>query len=129
MANGRNHTWLDAHMDGKLATARMALCITSVPSATVTPPGLTVGGGYTAGGLLIDVDAAVSGVTQGPDGSSLVWTNSSGISWPITGLLVHTAGLAHPTAAQVLFFNTFASTVPNGGALTFAVDSLTFTEA
>jgi len=130
MANGRGEAYRNATLDADLASARLALCMTTAPSATSAATGLTAGSGYTAGGELISVSAASGGIAVGPSGSSMTFTNSSGVPWEITGVVIHTAGAAHPTAAQMLYFNDdLAVSVPDGGQLILPIDSLTFTEA
>lgn len=128
MSNGKS-TALQNTVLANLSGARIALCMTSAPTEDSAATGLTAGGGYSPGGKLIDIGAIADGIVQGPNGAALTWTNTSGASWVITGVVVHTAGTAHPSASQMLYYSDeFTVAVPHGGALELPIDALTFTE-
>jgi len=107
---------------------RLALCMTTAPTATSTATGLTVGGGYTAGGPVITITSVSAGIATGPS-SVITLSNSSGVPWVITGAVVHDAGAAHPNASNIKYFSDLlAISVPDSGELVIPIDGLVFTE-
>lgn len=139
MASGKGNDRADDTLDWLLETGtptrpgsvnniRIALCTTTNPSASSPATGLT-GTGYSAGGELITFGAAASQQAQGPS-SAIQWTNGSGGDWTITGAVLHDAGTAHPTAADLIYFDdAFDVVVPNGATLEIAINGVTVTEA
>jgi hypothetical protein len=134
--NQRADDVLDWTLDGTPPTQpggtnalRIALTMTTDPSASSAATGLTAGSGYTAGGDLIVFGAASSQTRTGDSSSVIDWTNSS-TTWTITGAIIHDAGASHPTAADMIYWDdAFDVTVPNGATLEIAIDGVTVTEA
>jgi len=115
---------------GATNALRVALCMTTDPSASSTATGLTVGSGYTAGGELIVFATAASQSTTGDTTAVISWTNSSGSSWVVTGLIVHDAGASHPAEGDMIYFDSsFDVTIPNGASLEIGISGVTATEA
>jgi len=141
MASGKSTARANVALDYLLETGtptrpgatnnlRIALCMTTNPSASSAATGLTAGSGYTAGGELITFSAASSASTTGDPSSAISWTNGSGGDWTITGAVIHDAGTSHPTASDVVYFDdAFDVVVPDGATLEIAIDGVTITEA
>lgn len=136
MASGkslnRSNETLDYWLGGSTPTRPTSRKITLLAVApTNSTPGTEISGtGYSAGGLAIVFGAASAGSASGPSSGTLQWTNGSGSSWSIVGIVVHSAASGAPSANDVIYWlDGLSVTVPDGNVLEIPTDGVSWDES